>query len=158
MIQNNQTYVIDFQDARKGPLTYDIVSLLWDPYVNLKTNERSDLFDHWKKLLEESSSAELQRLIKKTKWKLDSVDFLEEVERMKLQRLLKAIGTYGAQYKLKNNKSYLNYIEPAVGDIRAAYDALTRLKRNNPSDDNFFNVWSTELDDLKDMIEKWKTA
>src|SRR5207237_5094268 len=35
MLHNGRLYVIDFQDARMGPDTYDLVSLLRDSYVDL---------------------------------------------------------------------------------------------------------------------------
>ncbi|MCP4719116.1 MAG: phosphotransferase, partial [Desulfobacteraceae bacterium] len=35
MIHNENIYFIDFQSARKGPLQYDLASLLIDPYVKL---------------------------------------------------------------------------------------------------------------------------
>jgi len=34
MIKNEQIFVIDFQGARLGPPSYDLASLLFDPYVN----------------------------------------------------------------------------------------------------------------------------
>ena len=37
MLHDNQLYIIDFQDARLGPDTYDLVSLLRDS--NTRTNE-----------------------------------------------------------------------------------------------------------------------
>ena len=35
MLHDGQLYMIDFQDARMGPDTYDLVSLLRDSYVDL---------------------------------------------------------------------------------------------------------------------------
>ena len=35
MLHEGQLYIIDFQDARMGPDTYDLVSLLRDSYVDL---------------------------------------------------------------------------------------------------------------------------
>ena len=34
MLHERQLYIIDFQDARMGPDTYDLVSLLRDSYVD----------------------------------------------------------------------------------------------------------------------------
>ena len=44
MLHDEQLYIIDFQDARMGPDTYDLVSLLRDSYVDLpeQTVERAD--------------------------------------------------------------------------------------------------------------------
>ena len=35
MLRAGELYIIDFQDARMGPDTYDLVSLLRDSYVDL---------------------------------------------------------------------------------------------------------------------------
>ena len=35
MLHRGELYIIDFQDARLGPDTYDLVSLLRDSYVDL---------------------------------------------------------------------------------------------------------------------------
>ena len=35
MLHEGRLYMIDFQDARMGPDTYDLVSLLRDSYVDL---------------------------------------------------------------------------------------------------------------------------
>ena len=44
MLHDDRLYIIDFQDARMGPDTYDLVSLLRDSYVDLpeQTVERAD--------------------------------------------------------------------------------------------------------------------
>ena len=44
MVHEDRLYIIDFQDARMGPDTYDLVSLLRDSYVDLpeQTVERAD--------------------------------------------------------------------------------------------------------------------
>ena len=40
MLHEAQLYIIDFQDARMGPDTYDLVSLLRDSYVDLPNQTR----------------------------------------------------------------------------------------------------------------------
>ena len=39
--------VIDFQDARMGPIQYDLVSLLKDSYVNLNENSQSIILEYY---------------------------------------------------------------------------------------------------------------
>ena len=41
MLHDGSLYIIDFQDARMGPDTYDLVSLLRDSYVDLDARSRS---------------------------------------------------------------------------------------------------------------------
>lgn len=47
---NNEIAVIDFQDAREGGITYDLVSLLRDVYVELDDDELQRLLTHYKEL------------------------------------------------------------------------------------------------------------
>ena len=39
MLHDGSLYIIDFQDARMGPDTYDLVSLLRDSYVDLSPQQ-----------------------------------------------------------------------------------------------------------------------
>ena len=43
MLHDGQLYMIDFQDARMGPDTYDLVSLLRDAYVDLTAQQVEEL-------------------------------------------------------------------------------------------------------------------
>ncbi|MBX9703142.1 MAG: phosphotransferase, partial [Silvanigrellaceae bacterium] len=51
MIYNRRVFWIDFQDARMGPHTYDVVSLLRDSYVNIDWEIRLSLFKYYKEIL-----------------------------------------------------------------------------------------------------------
>ena len=43
MLHDGSLYIIDFQDARMGPDTYDLVSLLRDSYVDLTPQQVDEL-------------------------------------------------------------------------------------------------------------------
>src|SRR6185437_14439002 len=43
MLKLGRIYVIDFQDARLGPIQYDLVSLVHDSYVNLSVESIADI-------------------------------------------------------------------------------------------------------------------
>ena len=47
MLHDNRLYIIDFQDARMGPDTYDLVSLLRDSYVDLPEETVADLIAYF---------------------------------------------------------------------------------------------------------------
>lgn len=134
MIQNGvkPIAVIDFQDARMGPLTYDIVSILWDPYVPLSEEWRNDLLLIWERALRSDLQGPRSNDVKTTlseteagvydKWKV-------ELERMIVQRMLKAAGSYASFFVKKNRVDYLPSIIPALQNSK---DALNRLKKNFP--------------------------
>mgnify|MGYP000452784728 CR=1 FL=1 len=47
MLKNEKIYWIDFQDARMGPHSYDVVSLVRDSYVNITWETRKNLFSYY---------------------------------------------------------------------------------------------------------------
>jgi aminoglycoside/choline kinase family phosphotransferase len=105
MIKDGQPYVIDFQDARMGPVTYDIASLLWDPYVRLSELNKAQLLTYWRQGLDAHEETRLP------------ADWETELERMKVQRLLKACGSYASFYNLKGRRDYLPSVRPAMTDV-----------------------------------------
>src|ERR1700757_3982782 len=48
IIQNGQANLIDFQGMRPGLAEYDLASLLFDPYVELSDEERSELINYYR--------------------------------------------------------------------------------------------------------------
>ena len=86
--------IIDFQDARMGPDTYDLVSLLRDSYVDLTDRELDELIAYFLAL----------------KGGGDPVDFRRRFDLMALQRNLKALGTFGYQTIARGNTVYIQYI------------------------------------------------
>ena len=123
MVFREKLWIIDFQDARLGPISYDLVSLLWDPYVPLEDEFRADLLTRWKVGLAEAAST--QAGMERIQEMLDDPGLAEEIERMKIQRLLKAAGSYASFLNVKGNESYLPSIEPA---LEATHQAIVRLE------------------------------
>jgi aminoglycoside/choline kinase family phosphotransferase len=109
LVKDDLVYALDFQDARMGPVSYDLVSLLWDPYANLKSDLRTQLISHWKKKTADSL--------------LEDVD--TEIHRMKIQRLLKAVGSYSSFYLDRGNPSTIPFIEGAIADSLDSLEALS---------------------------------
>ena len=47
MLRDGALFIIDFQDARMGPDTYDLVSLLRDSYVDLASQQVEELIAYF---------------------------------------------------------------------------------------------------------------
>jgi aminoglycoside/choline kinase family phosphotransferase len=114
MLHGGQLYIIDFQDARMGPDTYDLVSLLRDSYVDLSrvVDEHIAYF-----LALTGRSGELP-------------EYRRRFDLMALQRMLKALGTFGYQTTARRNPVYIQYIPRTLRQVRAtlaAYDRFGRL-------------------------------
>jgi len=117
MWHRDRLYIIDHQDARLGPPSYDLASLLGDPYVELEEvliEEMLELFLQEKARGEERWSSERCQM------------FRRELELMSLQRLLKATGTYAYQTAVLSNSVYVPYIPRA---LQRAARVLFRLER-----------------------------
>jgi aminoglycoside/choline kinase family phosphotransferase len=126
MVHEGKLWMIDFQDARMGPLSYDVVSLLWDPYVQIDDQRRSDLLAFWKKgVLKTAQGLQMSRVLEVFASPVESAASFEcELERMKVQRLLKAAGSYASCLNLKRRKDYLPSIRPGFLSAREALQII----------------------------------
>jgi aminoglycoside/choline kinase family phosphotransferase len=117
MLHDGRLYLIDFQDARLGPDTYDLVSLLRDSYVDLTDLEVDELIAYFLAL-------------KKTP-PAESAEFRRRFDLMALQRNLKALGTFGYQTTTRGNTVYIQYIPRTLRHVRTnlqKYDRFARLR------------------------------
>jgi aminoglycoside/choline kinase family phosphotransferase len=114
MIQDERLYIIDFQDARMGPDTYDLVSLLRDSYVDLPEQTVSDLLAYFL-ALNGATGAERE--------------FRQRFDVMALQRNLKALGTFGYQTTARRNPVYIQYIPRTLRYVRDNLEHLQQFAR-----------------------------
>jgi aminoglycoside/choline kinase family phosphotransferase len=116
MMLADEMFIIDYQDARMGPVTYDLASLVSDPYTALDRTVADELVEHF---IEMKSASTVP---------IPDVDeFRRELELMTVQRMLKAVGTYASQAAVMKNSTYVAYIDPALDRALAAMSALGRF-------------------------------
>ena len=111
LIQKGQSRpgVIDFQDAVRGPVTYDAVSLLKDCYVRWPEQDVHQWLEHYRQI---TLNAGLHRA--------DADTFLQWFELMGMQRHLKAAGIF-ARLAIRDGKTgFLADIPRTVSYIRDA--------------------------------------
>jgi aminoglycoside/choline kinase family phosphotransferase len=113
MLHAGRLYIIDFQDARMGPDTYDLVSLLRDSYVDLTDRELDDLVAYFLAL----------------KGGGDPGEFRRRFDLMALQRNLKALGTFGYQTIARGNPVYIQYIPRTLRYARTNLERHPRFAR-----------------------------
>ncbi len=111
MLHDGVLYLIDFQDARMGPDTYDLVSLLRDSYVDL-TDQRVD---------------ELIAFFLALRGVGDAAAFRRRFDLMALQRNLKALGTFGYQAAARGNPVYIQYMARTLSHVRANLERYPRF-------------------------------
>jgi aminoglycoside/choline kinase family phosphotransferase len=115
MMHNGRMYIIDFQDARMGPASYDVASLLSDPYSPLSREGAAELASQFVEMKSRS-----KRPLE------DGSCFEVELQLMTVQRMLKAVGTYSSQ-AVAGNDVYLPYIKPAIDRALVAMMKLNRF-------------------------------
>jgi aminoglycoside/choline kinase family phosphotransferase len=113
MVHEGGLFIIDFQDARMGPDTYDLVSLLRDSYVDITDRELDDLIAYFLAL----------------KGLSDETEFRRRFDLMAVQRNLKALGTFGYQTITRGNPVYIQYIPRTVRYVRTNLTKYARLAR-----------------------------
>ena len=114
MLHDGQLYIIDFQDARMGPDTYDLVSLLRDSYMDLTEQTVADLIAYF--------------LALKGITGVD-VEFRRRFDLMALQRNLKALGTFGYQTTARRNPVYIQYIPRTLRYVSRNLEQNPRFAR-----------------------------
>jgi len=111
MLHEGNLYIIDFQDARLGPDTYDLVSLLRDSYADFTEAQVEELIAFFLAMrgayTGRSDSA------------ADHQEFRRRFDMMALQRNLKALGTFGFQTTSRGNPVYIQYIPRTLSYVRA---------------------------------------
>lgn len=99
MVRNGKIGIVDFQDARLGPLQYDLCSLLRDSYVVLPDETVEELIGFY--------IAELDRM---QGTRTDPAPFRRIFDLTSVQRNLKAAGTFGFMSGTKGKDQYLKYL------------------------------------------------
>jgi aminoglycoside/choline kinase family phosphotransferase len=109
MVRDGRLALIDFQDARRGPYTYDAASLLRDSSLDLDAT-----------LVEEMLARLVDRL------DLSREEFRRDFDLMALQRNIKDLGTFAFQATERGRRGYLEYVPRTIRFVR---DALLRDRR-----------------------------
>jgi aminoglycoside/choline kinase family phosphotransferase len=104
MLKNGHPYFIDFQGARKGPLQYDLASLLMDPYVAFTTETRKALLAYCLDQLSENSG-------------FDNDRFIKGYEYCAITRNLQALGAFGHLSRNKGKTYFESYIPEALSTL-----------------------------------------
>ncbi len=118
MLHDGELYIIDFQDARLGPDTYDLVSLLRDSYVDLPEQQVEELIAFFLALRGTPDGRADERQ-----------EFRRRFDLMALQRNLKALGTFGFQTTGRGNTVYIQYIPRTLSHVKANLARYTRFHR-----------------------------
>jgi aminoglycoside/choline kinase family phosphotransferase len=109
--------VIDFQDGLLGPLSYDLVSLLWDRYIAWPRARLED----WMLAMRERLAPEMP-----------AADWIRRCDWMGLQRNLKIVGIFARLRYRDGREGYLEMIPRFYGyllDVLPRYPELAAFNR-----------------------------
>jgi aminoglycoside/choline kinase family phosphotransferase len=109
MVHGGRLVMIDFQDARLGPDTYDLVSLLRDSYVTLPDDLVARLIARFLSL-----AAHARRPVPDG----DASLFRRRFDLMAMQRNLKALGTFGYQVAVRGKAHYAESVPRTLAYVR----------------------------------------
>src|SRR2546426_5038859 len=137
MLSDGSLYIIDFQDARMGPDTYDLVSLLRDSYVDITDRELDEVIAYFLALrqgtgvVNQTDSPALGKGSGAGVNQADShpLEFRRRFDLMALQRNLKALGTFGYQTITRHNPVYIQYMPRTLRYARSNLEKYSRFAR-----------------------------
>ena len=106
MICDTNSYMIDFQGGRRGPLPYDVASFLWQASAGYPPALRDRLIEEY---LDELNSLR----------PVDREQFRSDLRRFVLFRLLQVLGAYGLRGRFERKPYFLQSIPPALENVHA---------------------------------------
>ena len=137
LIKNDQPYFIDYQGGRKGPLQYDVASLLFQVKADLPFESRDELLDYY--------ISQLSAVIT-----VDRAAFKKLYYGFVLIRLLQVLGAYGFRgliekkphflasipFALKNLRWWLNHVDLQLNlpELKQALEKLAGLEQYKPAE------------------------
>jgi aminoglycoside/choline kinase family phosphotransferase len=103
MWHSDALHWIDFQDARMGPATYDVASLLRERFAPLPDEAVLELAESFRS---QALPAEPRNV------------FARRLGLVTIQRTLKALGTFGFMATVRGHSVYLSFVETALSNAR----------------------------------------
>jgi len=118
VVESNNPGVIDFQDAVWGPITYDLVSLLRDCYIDWPQERVEQWVRHYLQRLNDEGILNHQ----------DWPQFMKWFDWMGVQRHLKAIGIFARLNHRDGKPGYLDDIPRTLGYVQQVTARYPELK------------------------------
>jgi aminoglycoside/choline kinase family phosphotransferase len=112
--EDGQVFLVDIQDARWGPDSYDLASLLRDAYVEID--------ESWVEPLIKAYCSGLPR-------PPDPHRFRQRFDLVAAQRMIKALGTFGHQIAVRGNRRYLDAARRTITRLRGTLPASEQTGR-----------------------------
>lgn len=112
MLKDDNLYFIDYQGGRKGPLHYDLASLLYSAKTDLPQDMRDRLLNYYISQLAEAG------------YEKQAAGFGDCYHAFVLVRILQALGAYGYRGVFERKAHFIDSIPPAVKNLDTVYKRL----------------------------------
>lgn len=117
MLKLDKMTVIDFQDARLGPIQYDLVSLMRDSYVDMNDAMAKSLINYYLDCSKEYLPKDFSR---------EHFDRIYELQ--SIQRCFKACGSFASFYHQREDRRYLKYLSGTLRRVMKAVHEFPEYK------------------------------
>ena len=152
MVHEDNTYLIDYQGARKGPAAYDVASFLWQAKARFPQSLRDELTDFYLDEVSRLGGGTSEREV-----------FHRYVQEMALLRTLQVLGAYGLRGRFERKPHFEQSIPAAIENlshlitdkIKQEYPYLSEIlskvidkereKQNDKPQDNVLTVRVTSF-------------
>ena len=104
MLKDDKVFFIDYQGGRRGPLQYDLASLLYDGKADIPPAVRDELFDFY--------LDELEKIVP-----VDRFEFIRYFKGFVLIRIMQAMGAYGFRGFYEKKEHFLKSIPFALDNL-----------------------------------------
>jgi aminoglycoside/choline kinase family phosphotransferase len=111
IIRNRHAYLIDFQGMRPGLAEYDLASLLYDPYVSVRADERAELLNFYCTQVDGGEP-----------------DLPVRFQLCAMQRLMQALGAYGFLGLAQEKKQFIDHIPAAMTSLGEVLQEISGLE------------------------------
>lgn len=105
MVKDGELFFIDFQGGRRGPLQYDLVSLVFQSKAQIPDDVRHSLIRHYLDALKDTIEINHQ-------------EFINYLSSFIVLRVLQALGTYGSQGLAQGKEYFSDSIPLALENLR----------------------------------------
>ncbi|MDE5842930.1 MAG: phosphotransferase [Muribaculaceae bacterium] len=110
LLEDDGVTLIDFQGGRRGPLIYDIVSLLWQAKARFSETIRSEMLDYYIERLAQERGTEVEK------------EILRLLPDFKLFRALQVLGAYGFRGIVEHKAHFIESISDGLENLETLID------------------------------------
>lgn len=116
MLKDGKLHFIDYQSGRKGAVSYDIASLLYDARADIPDDFRKQILIYHCELIGSECG-------------ISKDELSEQFNPYALMRILQALGSYGNNGIIKGNSGYLTAIPYALKNIITLLESDSRFAK-----------------------------